>query len=133
MGQRREVGDGPWRVTLPGPPPSVNHSYKIVKVPRRGGGGLVSRLAKADGIEAYQAGVTLIVRAARPSGWKPAAPLRLRYWFYLKRKVDCDNAMKALNDAVARALGVDDDSFLPCVVAKELGHKDPYVVVEIGA
>lgn len=109
----------------------MNHSYKIIRVPRKGGGGLVSRLGKADGVEAYQAGVTMIVRAARPSGWHPADRVRLRYWFYLKRRVDCDNALKAMNDAIATALGTDDDSFLPCVVAKEMGHKDPRVEIEI--
>ena len=124
-------GSQAWRVTLPGPPPSVNHSYRIVRVPRKGGEGMVSRLAKAEGVEAYQAGVSLIVRAARPSGWTPATRIRLRYWFYLKRKVDADNALKAMNDAIALALGIDDDGFLPCVVSKEMGAKEPRVEVEI--
>ena len=126
-----------WRMTLPGPPPTVNHSYRIVKVPRKGGGGLVSTLAKARGIEAYQAGVTYIAKVAKPRGWEPAEKIRLRYWFYLTREIDCDNALKAINDAIALAIRPDaspvkrDRGFLPCVVDMYLGEKDPRVVVEV--
>lgn len=124
-------------MTLPGPPPTVNHTYKIVRVPRRGGGGLVSRLAKTEGIETYQAGVTLIARTAKPSGWQPADKIRLRYTFYLGRELDCDNALKAINDAIALAIRPSasaakrDSGFLPCVADVFVGDKNPRVVVEI--
>lgn len=119
-------------MTLPGPPPTVNHSYKIVRVPRKDGGGLVSKLAKADGIETYQTGVTLITKTARPSGWVPGERIRLRYWFWLTKDVDCDNALKAINDAIATGLGVNDKIFLPCVQEKTVNKGiDPHVIVEI--
>ena len=119
-------------MTLPGPPVSVNHQFKIVVVPKKGGGGLVRRLGKADGVEAYQAGITYIAKAARPSGWEPANKIRLRYWFYLSHEIDCDNALKAINDAIAVALGVNDKGFLPCVQDKIVAKgTDPHVVVEV--
>lgn len=124
-------------MTLPGPPPTINHSYKIVTVPAKGGQGLVRRLAKADGVEAYQAGVTYIAKTAKPSGWVPADKVRLRYWFYLQREIDSDNALKAINDAIALAIRPDasaakrDSGFLPCVADVFLGYKDPHVVVEV--
>ena len=124
-------------MTLPGPPPTINHTYKIVTVPKKGGGGLVRRLGKADGIEAYQAGVTYIAKVAKPSGWVPADKIRLRFWFYLSREIDCDNALKAINDAIALAIRPDaspakrDSGFLPCVADMYLGQKDPRVVVEV--
>jgi hypothetical protein len=121
-----------WRMTLPGPPPTVNHSYKIVRVPRKGGGGLVSRLGKADGIEAYQTGVTYITKVAKPTGWEPGRQIRLRYQFFLNREIDCDNALKAINDAIALGLGVNDRIFLPCVESKIVDKRAaPCVVVEV--
>jgi hypothetical protein len=126
-----------WRMTLPGPPPTINHSYRIVTVPGRHGQGLVRRLAKVEGVETYQAGVTLIARTSRPSGWVPAEKIRLRYWFYLVKEIDCDNALKAINDAIALAIRPEatsakrDRGFIPCVQDVYLRQKEPYVVVEI--
>ena len=51
--------------------------------------------------------------------------------FHLKRDIDCDNALKALNDAIAHALNVNDKAFLPSVEAKWTGENDPFVIVEI--
>lgn len=128
--------------TIPGQPPSVNHLYKIATStatdkfgqtvygsdgkPKR-----YRRMVKAEGVEAYQTAVGRIVQTARPRGWQPGNRVRLRYWFHLKRDMDCDNALKALNDAIARALGVNDKIFLPCVQEKTTGNKEPSVRVEI--
>lgn len=126
-----------WQMTLPGPPPTVNHSYRIVVVPGRKGQGMVRRLAKAEGVETYQAGVTLIARTAKPSGWQAADKVRLRYTFYLGRELDCDNALKAINDAIALAIrptasaAKRDSGFLPCVADVFVGDKNPRVVVEV--
>ena len=98
---------------------------------------MVRRLAKAPGIEHYQAGVTLITRTARPTGWVPGEKIRLRYWFNVGREIDCDNALKAINDAIALAIRPEassakrDSGFLPCVQDITIGNKDPHVVVEI--
>jgi len=112
-----------WQFTVPGQPVSVNHMYERTA---RGG------IRKADGVEAYQAGVTYIARTARPSGWKyNGGFVRIYYEFRLKRDIDCDNSQKALNDALAIALEMNDRNFLPCVKSKEVGVKDPSVTVTV--
>jgi Holliday junction resolvase RusA-like endonuclease len=112
-----------WQFVVPGQPPSVNHMYART----RAGG-----VRKSSGVEAYQAGVTLIARTSRPSGWKyDFGFVRLEYEFRLKRDIDCDNLLKALNDAIAVALEMNDRFFLPCVKSKEIGVKDPDVRVTV--
>lgn len=119
-----------WEVTIPGAPPSVNHMYAIGRGRRP--------VRKAEGVESYQLVASHMVRLATPGSWKRALSskrvgyIRIRYWFYLRRDIDCDNALKALNDAVAVALGVNDRSFLPCVMAKAVGpEEEPRVVLEL--
>lgn len=114
-----------WSFTIPGSAPSVNHMY----LPAATHG----KLRKAPGVEAWQTAVALIVRAAKPSGWMPAIQIRVTYDFYLNRHADCDNLQKALNDAIAKALGVDDDCFLPCARSKTAGlpKAEARIVVEI--
>jgi Holliday junction resolvase RusA-like endonuclease len=114
-----------FQVTLQGQPPSTNHLYHIVYVGRH------PRMAKKPEIETYQVLVTYLVRAAKPSGWVSGAHVRLLYDFFLKRDIDCDNALKAMNDAIAIALDVNDKLFLPCVRSKTIGVRDPHVLVEI--
>lgn len=110
---------GSWSVSIPGQPPSVNHMYRIVKQFRRNGVPYRT-LAKTPEATAYQQAATLIVRTARPTGWKPGTTVRLRYRMYLAKNQDADNSLKALNDAIANALGIDDMAFLPCVISKEV-------------
>jgi len=93
--------------------------YRIVKQFRRNGVPFRT-LAKTPEATAYQEAATLIVRTAKPSGWKPGEVVRLRYRMYLKRRQDADNSLKALNDAIAAALHIDDMVFLPCVISKEI-------------
>jgi Holliday junction resolvase RusA-like endonuclease len=104
-------------VTLHGQPVSTNHMYMLA----RG----AHRIVKAPDVERYQANVTMQMRAAKPSAWKPPQRgwIRIAYAFYLSSDIDCDNAMKALNDAIALALGVNDKKFLPCVNCKHIGMK----------
>lgn len=109
-------------VLIPGQPPSVNHMY----APNRQGG-----LRKVEGVETYQVMTAHLVRLARPTGWTPTAHIRIFYDFYLSRKADCDNLQKALNDAIAAALGVNDDTFLPCTNSKQLDRANPRVEVTI--
>lgn len=119
-----------WSVTIPGAPPSVNHSYHPVKT--RGGN---LRFAKHQSVVDYQTSAMLLVRSACPTGWSPPPGyFRIHYSFYLRRDIDCDNAMKALNDAIAAALAIDDKRFLPCVKWKSASamEPNPRVVVEIG-
>jgi Holliday junction resolvase RusA-like endonuclease len=107
-----------WTVTVPGVPPSTNHAYRIVvqkrgQVPYR-------TLAKTPEAVNYQSVATMLVRAAKPYGWKAGEQVRVGLRFYFPRRQDADNSMKILLDAVARALRVDDVCFLPCVLSKEI-------------
>lgn len=112
-----------------GQPPSVNHLY-AVRRNRRTGAPFIS---KAPGVEAYQLVATTRARQARPAGWEATGQVRIFYRFYLKRDIDCDNALKALNDAIAAALNINDKAFLPCVEEKRLGYAEPQTWVTIEA
>jgi len=101
-----------FRVEIPGQPPSWNHMYTI---------GRVRSIVKVASAEGYQTGVAYLTKLARPPGWDPKGMIRVCYWFDVHRDIDCDNMMKAINDAVAKALGVDDKRFLPCVLWKRTG------------
>lgn len=115
----------PFKVTIPGQPPSVNHMYAN----SRGGG-----KHKAPGVEQYQTDAYRIARSAKPSGPTPSGQLRVLYWFHLSGSPDADNHFKALNDSLAMALGVNDKVFVPCVVELETGcsPQEARVVVQIG-
>jgi len=128
---------GSFSVTIEGQPPSVNHSYRPIKKPMKDAfgqpiysaeGRQVVRmgLAKNQKVTDYQQLVVWRTRAAKPSGWQHDGEwIRTSYRFYLTRRMDCDNALKALNDAIALALGVDDFWFLPCVTSKTVNSKEP--------
>ena len=123
-----------WCVSVPGVPPSVNHMY-LPRVTMTATGSYRS-LRKADGVEEYQAIAAMFVKTTMPKAWRQALEkhtgyICIRYWFHLKRDIDCDNALKALNDAVAKAIGVNDKRFLPHVVDKYVGkNEDPRVDLE---
>lgn len=116
-------------VRIPGDPPSWNHAYKDVYITRNG----VRTRARAKTAEAvdYQVAVNLLVKSAKPVGWTAGEQVRLIYDMNFKRDRDADNALKLLNDAIARALGVDDKRFLPCVRTKTKGNRSPFVEVTI--
>ena len=116
-----------WSFIIPGQPPSVNHMYVLART--KAGR---PYQAKAPGVEAYQIVVSALCRQARPSLWVPNIQIPVRYAFHVKRDIDCDNAMKAINDAIAIALEVNDRAFLPCVSEKTTKNKDPYVQIWIG-
>lgn len=120
----------PFSFRIPTQPPSVNHTYKIVRQYGRGGRPYMT-LAKEPEVEQYQLVATSIAKMARPSDWQPTGFIRLRYWWVLDRDIDCDNMRKALNDALALAWGVNDKMFLSCDVEKSIGNKEPYVEVEV--
>ena len=130
-----------FRVTIPGQPPSVNASYRIVRVRHRDGSSH-QQLAKVRGLETYQVMVSSLVRSAKPETWAPPGQIRVKFWLRLQRDIDADNVLKALNDAIALGMGTtlkgkrivaiyDDKRLLPCVVEKTTGHREPYVEVEI--
>lgn len=116
-----------WSFVLPGQPPSWNDSYRIVR--QQGRRGPYMTLAKKQKVIDYQEMAVLLIRSARPRHWDPSGQVRLMYDFHLIRDIDCDNAMKAIHDALQMATGVDDKRFLPCVRSKELVNVSPRVEV----
>jgi Holliday junction resolvase RusA-like endonuclease len=122
--------------TVPGAPPSVNHMYEQVR--RLSATGQSFGVKKGDAVAEYQTFAGMCVRLSKPKGWLDSwtegTYIRVTYAFTLKRHADCDNLMKALNDAIAGALGVDDKWFLPSVLCKHVDSKsEPSVVVAISA
>lgn len=111
-----------WSVTLPGQPPSGNHAYKIGKGYRRGGISF-PKIVKTAEAEAYQQGVALLVRTARPSGWLADDQVVVEYRFYLWDDADCTNLIKVIEDAIFPALGINDSRALPRAMHKEIVSK----------
>jgi len=122
-------------VEVPGQPPSVNHMYKPTLQERKSE--TYRSMAKEDGVETYQTLAGLLVKTTIPSSWKhflqsdSTSQIRVKYWFHLGHDTDCSNMFKALEDAIARAMGVNDSRFLPCAAGKDSGNKEPWTSVEI--
>lgn len=109
-----------WSVSIPGQPPSGNHAYKIGKGYRRGG---ISypKIIKTAEAEAYQAGVALLTRTARPSAWRwDGGYVVVEYRFFLFDDADCTNLIKVIEDGVFPALDINDTWALPRAMSKEL-------------
>jgi Holliday junction resolvase RusA-like endonuclease len=113
------------RFTIPAAPPSWNHAYRIARVNRH------LTLVKTPQAKAYQEMVELIVKTARPSRWECPKEVFVVYRLALKRSMDSDNTLKLLNDAIARALGVDDRRFLPVVLERKIGVASPSTEVSL--
>ena len=113
---------GEWSIAIPGDPPSVNHTYFVVRGSRR--------MAKDPRVEQYQTIASYFTKLATHDFTWNGGFIRLRYEFYLARDKDTDNMLKALNDAIASALDVNDRWFLPCVISKEKST-DPHVRVTL--
>jgi Holliday junction resolvase RusA-like endonuclease len=131
-----------WIIKIPGQPPTVNHMYKEATHQAKdklgnpvywpnGKPKMFRTKVKGDGVQAYQDSVTWYTKAAVPSKWEPSERVRLRYWMHLKRDIDADNLKKAINDAIAHGLRIDDRIFLTTDEAKWTGEKDPFVLVEV--
>ena len=108
-----------WKVTIPGQPPSVNHGYRIIQQFRRGKVPYKT-IGLTPEVTAYKEYAYLITKTAKPSGWAPEGQIRIQYRLFLANRQDADNSLKFLNDAIASALNVNDDRFLPCVISKEI-------------
>lgn len=135
--------------TVPGQPPSWNHQYQQGRV------GYRRTIFKSEAAVAYQDFVERACAKAIPPGWKPPqyrpkegeGLLVVEFYFHLKQDIDCDNMMKALNDAIALGLGwhpyrtkhgkllrkpnYDDRGFLSRAMYKITGVKEPFVKVAI--
>lgn len=90
-----------------------------------------TRRYKVKDVEHYQAQLTMLVRAARPSDFQPTDKVIVGYVLFVGRDVDSDNVMKACNDAVAKGLGIDDRRFICVTLDKFTGYKDPRMELAI--
>jgi len=135
-----------FQFVIPGQPPTGNLLY------RQGRSGQVY---KDRAISDYQLLVSHAAHRAMPGGWDPGhydpktghGLIVVRYWFFLNRAVDADNAMKVINDGIKIGLGTrelygkrgvrvvpryDDERFLGQAWWLETGHRDdPRVEVAI--
>ena len=110
---------------VPGSPPSWNASYRIITL--RGHGSL----KKMGAAERYQSDVTRLVQVKRPTDFQPEGQLYICYQMFLWRSMDADNILKLVNDGIAMGLGLNDSRFLPVVLSKSTGHKEPRLVISI--
>ena len=114
---------------MPGQPPTWNHMYRWTT--KRVNGHEIRIQVKTDDAALYQAQLTMVARSARPSSFQPQGQIIVAYDLILGRDLDADNVMKAINDALAVALGVNDKRFLPATVRKTAGSKNPAVEVHV--
>ena len=126
---------------VPGQPLSWNRSYRqrVGYVKDKLGQRVLTATGKAktrpmqyktEEALRYQEAVQLTCQAAKPKGFTPDQVI-VAYDFVLARDVDCDNVMKMTNDAIGRALGLDDRHFFPVVCSKVIGSKAPEVLITI--
>lgn len=88
--------------------------------------------AKKPETNAYQAEVTWLCKTAkRPPGFQPKHIIIIGYRWYLTNDMDCDNMMKATNDAIAVALGLNDKRFLSVPFGKDIVHSNPRTEITI--
>lgn len=118
-----------FRFLMPGQPPTWNHMYRWTT--KNVNGKTVRIQVKTDEANLYQSQLTMIARASRPASFQPQNQIIVAYDMYLGRDLDADNAMKAVNDALAVALGVNDKRFLPVCNHKTHGHKNPEIIIHV--
>lgn len=114
---------------MPGQPPTWNHMYRWTT--RTVNGKQIRIQAKTDEANLYQSQLTMVARSAKPSSFHPVGQVIVAYDMALGRDLDADNVMKAINDALAVALGVNDKQFLPVVIGKTTGSKAPWIEIHV--
>lgn len=114
-----------WSVTIPGNPPALNSTYKVVTIAGKG------RLAKHANVAVWQESVAWLVRQARPKDWQPARRVVIEVQWWTLRKRDADAGLKALLDGIAVGLGIDDSCFLPSVILNEVDRDNPATIVTV--
>ncbi len=123
-----------WGFTIPGGAPSVNGMYRpdIIESFRADGTPYLAKtISKRQSVKDWQASVVPVIRAARPRGWNPPGQVRIVFRFYLQRDADADNLLKALNDCIQAATGVNDKRYLPCVELKQSGVAPSKARIEV--
>ena len=120
---------------------SWNRSYrnKTITVKNKLGQAVLSKtgrpmtrpaMFKTKEAETWQGDIQMLVQAARPTGFSPSEII-IAYDFVLARDIDCDNVMKMANDAIARAIGLNDRYFYSLPLSKVSGSSDPHIMIHI--
>jgi hypothetical protein len=120
---------GHFSVTMPGQPPSWNHMYRWTT--RNVNGRQVRIQVLTDEANLYKSQLTMVARASKPGSFQPVGGIIVAYTMRLGRDLDADNVMKAVNDSLAVALGVNDKLFLPVTLDKTSGNKNPHVIIDV--
>ena len=115
--------------TVPGQPISLNHAYEIVRI--RTAHGYRHTLKKKSEVEPYQIVAMNAAARAKPDDFAPKGLIRVRYFWFVKRDIDCSNATKIIEDGIAAGLKVNDKLFLPTSIDKQTGYREPYTYVEV--
>ena len=106
-------------------PPSINHLYATVKGRR-----ILSREGRA-----YKEEIGYIVLANRKSAPRDLGSKFLRidmmFWFQYLLKRDIDGGIKILQDAICKALGVNDNRVIVLHVEKREDRTNPRVEVSL--
>jgi Holliday junction resolvase RusA-like endonuclease len=112
-------------VVIPGNPPAVNSSYRAVPTKQ----GL--RFHKLASVATWQDTAAWLTRAQRPAEWQPSRRVRVEVAWWTARTRDADAGLKALLDALATGLGINDSCFLPTVISNEVDSKNPRTEVTL--
>lgn len=91
----------PERFTIDGLPPSSNHGYKL-------GRGHIRKDVEVDKWQGMVERLVLAQRSKPPQRWKGKPVHMVCIFVGIPRRRDVTNAVKYLEDAVARALGFND-------------------------
>jgi len=114
---------------MPGQPPTWNHMYRWTT--KTVNGKQIRIQVKTDEASLYQSQLTMVARAAKPSDFKPVGQVIVAYEMLLDRNLDADNVLKAVNDALAVALDVNDKLFIPIVLMKTSGAAHPMLAIHV--
>lgn len=121
---------------LPGLPPSVNHSYSP-KAAKSLGGRRMRLLYKRSDAKKWQREAAEAISASYPGGTPAEGKVELRIvcWTKNNRRMDIDNRVKAVQDSLAAAFAIKDDSQIwKLEVSRRLltaGGEDEYTEVSL--
>lgn len=116
--------------TVPGQPVSWNAAFKVrrYKLPN---GEWQRGIRKTPEAEAFQHGVQMIAQAANTLRFDKNLRVLVAYEFALQNDIDCDNLLKLLNDALSKAIGLNDRHFMPVVMSKTIRNAQPFTRVTV--
>lgn len=111
-----------WECVIQGQVISWNEAYRVARktgVAKNGRSYEHHGIFKTDEAAQFQLDCIRQIKPQVPSGWKPEGLfIRMTYGFYLVNDMDASNCLKLVEDAFAKAVGINDRWYLPCVEGK---------------